>query len=111
MIPNKLRYGNKVEAAAAKSFRSNVQPQNGTGLYALGNIIAINIPTRNNLLLAALSARWDNCGAHGLIHRIRVYHGSNLLEDIDNYGLLAKMLFDIQMRSDAAYGKYKNRAG
>lgn len=129
MIPSKLRYGNKVEAAAAKSFKSNVQPQNGTGPYGLGNLININIPTRNNLLLAgtesylkfdfaltnstggALSARWDSCGAHGLIQRIRVYHGSNLLEDIDNYGLLAKMLFDIQMHTDACYGKYNIMAG
>jgi hypothetical protein len=53
----------------------------------------------------------DSCGAHGLIQRIRVYHDSNLLEDIDNYGLLAKMLFDIQMHTDAAYGKYNILAG
>jgi hypothetical protein len=49
--------------------------------------------------------RWDSGGAHGLIQRIRVYHGSNLLEDIDNYNLLAKMLHDVQIPTDSTYGK------
>jgi hypothetical protein len=102
LVFDRARCHLKLEAAAAKSFRSNVQPQNGTGPYIPGNIITINIPTRNNLLLAAaesylkidfvlantsggaVSARWDSSGAHGLIQRIRVYHGSNLLEDIEN---------------------------
>jgi hypothetical protein len=42
---------------------------------------------------------------HALVQRIRIFHGSNLLQDIDNYGLLAKMLFDLQMPTDACYGK------
>ncbi len=75
-------------------------------------MIYINIPTRNNLFMvphesylifdfslnnssgAALTGRWDKCGAHGLIQRIRIFSGSNLLQDIDNYGLVTKMLFD-----------------
>jgi hypothetical protein len=128
MLPKNLRYGNKVESAAAKSYRSNIQPQNGTGNYNLGDTITLNIPTRANLCLAtsesylkftaafknttaANSARLDSCGAHGLIQRIRVYHGSNLIQDIDNYGLLAKMLFDIQVPTDAAYGKFNILSG
>jgi hypothetical protein len=55
--------------------------------------------------------RWDSCGAHGLIQRIRVFSGSNLLSDIDNYGMLAKMLFDIQVPTDSAYGKYNILSG
>ena len=50
--------------------------------------------------------RWDSCGAHGLIQRIRVFHGSNLLSDIDNYGVLSKILFDLQVPTDSSYGKY-----
>jgi hypothetical protein len=46
-----------------------------------------------------------------LIQRIRIYHGSNLIEDQDNYGLLAKMLFDLQVPTDSAYGKYNILAG
>lgn len=127
MLPKNLRYGNKVESAPSKSYRSNIQPQNGTGPYSLGDTITINIPTRANLVLATTESvlkfnikltaaaanayRWDSCGAHGIIQRIRVWHGSNLLQDIDNYGLLAKMLFDIQVPTDATYGKFNITSG
>ena len=53
MIPKTLRYGNKVESAIARSFRTNCAPQNGTGNYIKGDTIIINIPTRNNLVLAS----------------------------------------------------------
>jgi hypothetical protein len=36
----------------ADSYRSNIQPQNNTGPYTLGQTIIINIPTANNLVLA-----------------------------------------------------------
>jgi hypothetical protein len=128
MLPKQLKYGTRVESAPAKSSRLNIAPQNGTGPYNLGDTVIINIPTRANLVMApsesylkfnlmALSAaaatavRFDSCGAHGLIQRIRIFHGSNLLQDIDNYGLLAKMMFDIQVPSDASYGKFNVFAG
>ena len=112
MLPKNLAYGSKVESASARSYRTNIQPQNGTGNYNASDTIIINIPTRNNLVFAPSEsylkfthtvtanannnyARFDSCGAHGLIQRIRVFHGSNLLSDIDNYGLLAKILFDL----------------
>ena len=123
MLPKTLKYQSKVESASARSYRSNIQPQNGTGNYNLGDTIIINVPTRANLVMActdsylkfniavtnnsanASTYRWDSCGAHGIIQRIRVYSGSNLLEDIDNYGLLAKELYDLQMSTDSCYGK------
>ena len=122
MLPKNLKYGSKVEASPARSFRSNIAPQNGTGNYNLSDQIIINIPTRANLVLCPSESylkfnlkvtgagndnviRFDSCGAHGLIQRIRIYHGSNLLEDIDNYGMLAKILYDLQQPTDATYGK------
>jgi hypothetical protein len=128
MLPKNLKYGSKVESASARSYRTNIAPQNGTGTYSLGDTIIINIPTRNNLVLVptesylkfnatvttsgnGVVARWDSCGAHGLIQRVRVFHGSNLLSDIDSYGLLAKMLFDLQVAPDSAYGKLNVLAG
>ena len=106
MLPKTLKYGSKVESAMARSYRTNIAPQNGTGNYGKGDTIIINIPTRNNLCLVPSESylkfsttftttgnnsnvRWDSCGAHGLIQRIRIFHGSNLLQDIDNYGLLS----------------------
>ena len=129
MLPKNLAYGSKVESASARSYRTNIQPQNGTGNYNAGDTIIINIPTRNNLVFvpsesylkfqhtvtvganASNYTRFDACGAHGLIQRIRVFHGSNLLSDIDNYGLLSKILFDLQVPTDSAYGKYNILAG
>jgi len=55
--------------------------------------------------------RWDSCGAHGVIQRIRIFHGSNLLQDIDQYGMLTKMLFDLQQPTDAIFGKQNILAG
>ena len=127
MLPKQLKYGSKVESAAAKSSRVNIAPNNGTGPYNLGDTMIINIPTRQNLVLvpdqsylkftvlamtsaADTTVRWDG-SAHSIIQRICIYHGSNLIEDIDNYGLLAKMLFDIQVPSDACYGKLNLLAG
>ena len=130
MLPkNKLVYGSNVESSAARSYRSNIQPQNGTGTYNSGDTITINIPTRNNLVLVpeesvlkftvnykngtdtAQAIRFDSCGGHGLIERIRVWHGSNLLEDITSYGVLAKLMFDLQVPSDATYGKHSITSG
>ena len=128
MLPKNLKYGSKVESSFAKLQRSNIAPQNGTGPYNLGDTIIVNIPTRANLVLdpsnsyfkfrtnitttaADTFARWDSCGAHGIIQRLRIFSGSNLLQDIDNYGLLAKMLFDIQVSQDANIGKYSITTG
>ena len=129
MLPkNKLVYGSNVESSAARSYRSNIQPQNGTGVYNGGDTITINIPTRNNLVLvheesvlkftlsytagaASDIIRLDICGAHGVIDRIRVWHGSNLLEDITACGVLAKIMFDLQVPTDACYGKHNILSG
>ena len=130
MLPKNLAYGSKVESASARSYRTNIQPQNGTGVYNAGDTIIINIPTRNNLVYVPCEsylkfnltvkadasgdvdyARLDSCASHGAISRIRCFHGSNLLSDIDNYGLLSKLLFDLQVPTDSAYGKYSVLAG
>ena len=128
MLPKTLKYGSKVESAMARSSRVNIAPQNGTGNYVLGDTIILNIPTRNNLVLAPTESyfkftcavtsraannafRWDSCGSHSLIQRVRLFHGSNLIQDIDNYGLLAKMLFDLQQPTDATFGKQSLLAG
>jgi hypothetical protein len=129
-LPSKLLYQTKVEPAAAKAGRSNIQPQNGTDGYAANSTITFNLPTRNNLVFvpsesylkfnavitnssatAGTYYRLDSNGAHGFIQRIRVFHGSNLIEDIDNYSMLAKMMMDVQVSNDATYGKYSILAG
>jgi hypothetical protein len=55
--------------------------------------------------------RWDSCGAHGIIQRIRIRHGSNIIEDLDNYGMKAKMLYDLQMPLTSVMGKFNILSG
>lgn len=130
MLPRNLKYGSRVESAPAKSTRVNIAPQNGTGTYNLGDTITVNIPTRRNLVLVPSESylkfsiqftnptnglvehyRWDSGGAQAIIQKLRIFSGSNLLEDIDAYGMLAKMLMDLQVNTPSTYGKYNVMAG
>lgn len=132
MIPTNLKYQSKVESAPSRRYRSNIQPQNGSGSsssgYGTGSTIIINIPTRNNLALIpsesvlkfsttmtttaiARIANFDSHGAHGYINRLRVFHGSNLLQDIQDYHVLAKALYDFQVPLDATQGRFSATTG
>jgi hypothetical protein len=128
MIPSNLRYQSKVESVSGRRYLTQIQPQGGTGTYNTGDTIIINIPTRNNTALipsesylkgnfnlilssAATSSALESCGWHNFIQRVRVFHGSNLLEDIDNYGQLAKVLYDYQVPEDAVKGRYAITSG
>lgn len=104
MIPKSLKYGNKAEASMARSYTSNIQPNGALNDYRQGSVTTFMIPTGPNLALVspesvlkfkvttlgADDGRLDSAGAHGYIQRIRIWHGSNQIEDTDNYGLLAK---------------------
>jgi hypothetical protein len=122
MLPKQLKYGSKVESAYAKAYRTNIAPQNGTGPYNFGDTIIFNIPTRANTVLvpsesylkftlqpiqfaAASNLRLDKCGVHGIIQKITIFHGSNQLEITDEYGMFAKMIFDLESPTDANFNK------
>jgi len=129
MIPANLKYQSKVESAPARRYLTQIQPQGGTGNYNPGDTITINIPTRANTCLIpsesylrgqfvlscstanATAATMESCGVHGFIQRIRVFHGSNLLEDIDNYSQLAKILYDYQAPDDSVKGRFSVTSG
>lgn len=129
MLPKNLAYGSKIQASSARSRRTNIPPQNGSGPYALGNTIILNIPCGRNQVLVpsesylkgsvqltnltgqTASFRFDKSGAHSLINRIRIFHGANEVEDMTNYNNLANMLYDIQMPTDAVEGKFNVLTG
>jgi hypothetical protein len=128
MIPANLKFQSKVESASARRYTTQIQPQGGTGLYNPGDTITINIPTRANTALipsesylkgnfnlivstASTTSCLESCGWHNFIQRIRVFHGSNLLEDLDNYGQLAKVLYDYQVPDDAIKGRFSVTTG
>ena len=124
MLPKNLKYQNKVESATANAYTSNVSPQNGSGPYTAGQTIIINIPTRSNLCLVGSEStlkfsltttnsgtdsnyvRLDRGGASGVIQRLRLYSGSNLLEDVDSYGLLMANLISLQKSNASVRGKF-----
>lgn len=122
MIPSNLKYQNKVESSQSRSYRSNISPQNGTGPYTSGQTIIFNLPCIQNTVtpmsenylkfnLSILNVvdneyiRFDSQGAHGLIQSIRVTSASNQLEYINNYGVLAKQWFDLQVSPDNSFNK------
>jgi len=129
MLPKNLLYGSKVNSSSARSLRTNIQPQNGTNGYSNNQTIIINVPTRRNQVLATTesylkgdlvvrnttgavaSFRLEKCGIHGLIRRVRVWSGSNELEDHDNYNNMAAMLYDIQIPTTATEGKFNIMTG
>ena len=107
MLPKNLKYQNKVESASARAYTSAIQPQNGTGNYSANNTITITIPTSPNTVLvpsesvlkfdigcggvtcggvASSYLSLDKAGSHSVIQRLRVTHGSQELENLDNYG-------------------------
>ena len=130
MLPKNLQYSGKKDCAPARRFRSNIQPQQGGNGYTAGTTITVNVPTRANQVLittesflkfkltltngnatAMTYARFDSCGAHALFERIRIYHGSNLLEDCASYGELAKIMMDYVAPLDRTQGAMSITSG
>ena len=110
MLPSNLKYGSKRESAQARSFTSRILPEQKSSGFAMAETISINIPcrvgqyldTHASLLHFALKVQahasndttvtLDSSGAHATFDRLRIIHGSNVLETIDDYGLISKIL-------------------
>jgi hypothetical protein len=124
MLPSKLLYQNKIESSYARNFISKIQPQN-TSNFGLGQTTIINIPCMSNQvlsgvdsvlnvrlplrntggILAADGAKLDGAGIISAIARVRIFHGSQLLSDIDGYGNLMNLLYSAQCSSDLMKNK------
>lgn len=116
-LPKNLLYQNKVDAMGARPYTSNIQPQ-GAQTYATNDVMIFNIPCNRNTVLSphdtylkfSMTAtnggtaqdfvRLSKAGAHGFIQRLRLFHGSTLLEDVDNYGNLVAQLCTHQRSAD-----------
>jgi hypothetical protein len=126
-LPSNLRYQSKTESAPARRYLTQIQPQGGTS-FSQGETITINLPTRANTCLipsesylkgslnlvvsvATAATTLESCGFHAFIQRIRIFHGSNLIEDLDNYQQLAKVLHDFQAPEDTVKGRLSVTAG
>lgn len=122
-LPKNLLFENKINVAYAKNFNSVLQPQN-TSNYGLGQTAIINIPAMSNtamsgadsLLSLKLKVRaptigttsyLNRCGVASCVQRLRLFAGSQLLCDIDNYGQLQSLLTTYQSSRDDVRGKSK----
>lgn len=120
MLPSKLKYDNQITASMGKNYNTVLQPQN-TSNFGLGETCIITIPCNANTVLsgqdcllnvqldmASSSAdnlvKLDRAGVAGIIGRLRLFSGSQLLCDIDNYGNLINMLTAYQVGSDDTAG-------
>jgi hypothetical protein len=121
-LPKNLLYQNKVDSLSARPYTSNIQPQ-GSQSYGVNDVMIFNIPCNRNTVLSphdtylkftmtgtngATAQPWvrlSKAGAHGFIQRIRIFHGSVLLEDLDNYGNLLAQLVTHQRASDNVCNK------
>ena len=128
-LPKQCLYTNKINSSYAKNYNAAIAPVNGTS-YNLGETIILNIPTGYNTVMSAkdsvlkfninlrtgaaiptANANFNRCGAFGAIQRLRIFHGSVLLSDIDNYSCLMEMLLNSQLSTDIMQGKMEILAG
>mmetsp|Transcript_36540 Transcript_36540/g.86809 ORF Transcript_36540/g.86809 Transcript_36540/m.86809 type:complete len:452 (+) Transcript_36540:478-1833(+) len=114
-VSDALVYQPKPSAVSGHKFRSNLYPFNASS-FNPGQTIMINVPTgrRGQYLNTRMSyLRFDvanttedrilrpDYSISSIISRISIYHGSNLLEDIHEYGLLHSLWMDIAGDADA----------
>ena len=128
-LPKQCLYTNKIESSYAKNYNSNIASVNGTE-FNLGETIIFNIPTGYNNLMSAKDSVFkfnfnckapaaipttvsflNRCGAFGCIQRLRIFHGSVLLSDIDNYNVLMDLLINAQLSTDIVGGKFSILCG
>lgn len=128
-LPKQCLYTNKINSSYAKNYNAAIAPVNGTS-YNLGETIIINLPTGYNNVMSAKDsvlkfnlnlrtaaaipttvAFLNRCGAFGAIQRLRIFHGSVLLSDIDNYACLLEMLLNAQLSTDIMANKMEILAG
>ena len=122
MLPSKLLYQKKIESSYARNFISKIQPQN-TSNFGLGQTTIINSPCMANQVLSGVDSvlnvrlclkngeaagttfaqnttSLDSAGIISAIQRVRIFHDSQLLADIDGYENLMNLLFSAQCSSD-----------
>ena len=111
-VTKAAQYNLRPPATAGRSYSYKVQAQHGVASIE-GNrskVVEFHVPCSSNTFLDQsqsylefkLKARGGSnttglrldSSAASLIHRIEVYHGSNLLESIDGYNVLHSMMMD-----------------
>ena len=120
-LPKQTLYTNNIKGSHARNYQSNIAPQNSQE-FNLAQTIIINIPTARNIVMSgadtmlkgslnfspdtnASVAALDKGGIASIIQRVRMFHGSTLLMDTDNYGNLIAMMTALQQSEDNVANK------
>lgn len=121
-LPQKLNYNSHISASHSRQYTSEINCQN-TNNHATSSTAIINIPNGRNLFIDGQSlslqmdmvvtptpgantvVSLDRCGAVGAIERLRIFSGSNLLQDVNGYGNLMAMLTSHQHSHDNIKGR------
>jgi len=107
-FPTSMNLTTKPPAVPARSYRTNISPINGS-VFQPSSTIKIDIPTGGSVFLdgkqSYLKFKIQNNGtaqlllpgsALGMISRLEIYHGGQLLESIDQYNVITKAFLDAQ---------------
>jgi hypothetical protein len=122
-LSDSLVYAPKPSAVSSSKARWN-QPSYNKSTYNPGEVVMINIPTGRrgsflNTRMSYLKFKVTNTGTDAghtiaadyniasIFSRLELYHGSNLLEQIHEYGLLVNLWHDMT-GSSAAHGTTSN---
>lgn len=129
-LTSDVRYGMKPSSVRCRSYRASVPSSNKT-VFAPQDTAQLFIPARRNAFLDTKNSFMrftlknnnannaiyvDGTGA-SIIQRLDVYHGSNMLESVQDYGVLMSYLTDFQLNTsqraglETAYGTTSNRQG
>jgi hypothetical protein len=115
MLPRNLKYGVKNDSAKATSYLANIPAQSNTDGYKAGSVATFYIPVDPQTalccpestlkfkvsLVGSGTGRLDACGAHGFIQKVKIYSGSNVIEEIENYGQYVKNMVALQMSQNS----------
>jgi hypothetical protein len=115
-LPQNFMYGNKNISGVARQYNSHIQSDQKS-IFSFGETSVINIPTRANNFIDTSNSYLsftvnikngsstniifnDSCGAHAYIDRLVIRHGSNILEDTQDYALVSKLITDWHYSAD-----------
>lgn len=125
IVPFTAQYAFPSQATRSSKTVSKITPREG-GIYRPGNIIRIDLPSQGylnaiNSTLAFTVRAYLNSGAYAdpstknwglqnnvqsMFRRVRILYGSLVLEDIQDYNILVRMLTEVTVGDD-----YNNKLG
>jgi hypothetical protein len=117
-LSDAVLYNLKKTTLPCRNYRISQFPSNKSTAFKAGQTAIYHIPTRGKTYLDGSQTCFefqvknisedvvtlDRAGAMTFIQKVEIYHGSSLLESIQNYNVLATMLLDYQYDASEKVG-------